>query len=44
MEEMFLVTELASTSCWGGIVTAAEALNKGFTGVMLRGSGVCWDA
>lgn len=26
-----------------GIVTAEEALNWGFTGVMLRGSGVSWD-
>ena len=26
-----------------GIVTAEEALNWGFTGVMLRGSGVAWD-
>jgi len=26
-----------------GIVTAKQALNWGFSGVMLRGSGVCWD-
>lgn len=26
-----------------GVVTAEEALNWGFTGVMLRGSGVSWD-
>lgn len=26
-----------------GVVTAEEALNWGFTGVMLRGSGVAWD-
>ncbi|EFE36885.1 uncharacterized protein ARB_04412 [Trichophyton benhamiae CBS 112371] len=26
-----------------GVVTAAEALNYGFSGVMLRGSGVPWD-
>jgi NADH dehydrogenase (ubiquinone) Fe-S protein 2 len=26
-----------------GIFTAKEALNKGFTGVMLRGSGIAWD-
>jgi NADH dehydrogenase (ubiquinone) Fe-S protein 2 len=26
-----------------GIVTAKEALNKGFTGVLLRGSGIAWD-
>lgn len=26
-----------------GIITAEEALNWGFTGVMLRGSGVSWD-
>ena len=26
-----------------GVVTAAEALEWGFSGVMLRGSGVCWD-
>ncbi|KAK7920514.1 NADH-ubiquinone oxidoreductase 49 kDa subunit [Apiospora marii] len=26
-----------------GVVTAAEALNLSFTGVMLRGSGVPWD-
>ena len=26
-----------------GVVTAEEALNWGFSGVMLRGSGVCWD-
>ena len=27
-----------------GVVTAEEALNWGFTGVMLRGSGVSWDS
>lgn len=26
-----------------GIVTAAQALNWGFSGVMLRGSGIAWD-
>jgi NADH dehydrogenase (ubiquinone) Fe-S protein 2 len=26
-----------------GVVTAKQALNWGFSGVMLRGSGVCWD-
>eukprot|EP00951_Prasinocladus_malaysianus_P050617 scaffold682251_cov768-Prasinocladus_malaysianus.AAC.1 len=26
-----------------GVVTAEEALNWGFSGVMLRGSGVAWD-
>lgn len=26
-----------------GIVTAEEALNYGFSGVMLRGSGIKWD-
>lgn len=26
-----------------GVVTAEEAINWGFTGVMLRGSGVAWD-
>jgi len=26
-----------------GIVTAEEALNHGFSGVMLRGSGIAWD-
>jgi len=26
-----------------GIVTAVDAINSGFTGVMLRGSGVSWD-
>jgi NADH dehydrogenase (ubiquinone) Fe-S protein 2 len=26
-----------------GVVTAEEALDWGFSGVMLRGSGVCWD-
>ena len=26
-----------------GTVTASEALSWGFTGVMLRGSGVAWD-
>jgi len=26
-----------------GVVTAAEALNYGFSGVMLRGSGIRWD-
>lgn len=26
-----------------GVVTAKEALNRGFSGVMLRGSGIAWD-
>ncbi len=26
-----------------GVVTAEEALNYGFSGVLLRGSGVAWD-
>lgn len=26
-----------------GIISSADAINSGFTGVMLRGSGVCWD-
>jgi len=26
-----------------GVVTRLDALNLGFSGVMLRGSGVCWD-
>jgi NADH dehydrogenase (ubiquinone) Fe-S protein 2 len=26
-----------------GIVTVQQALDWGFSGVMLRGSGVCWD-
>jgi len=26
-----------------GVVTAQQALNAGFSGVMLRGSGICWD-
>jgi NADH:ubiquinone oxidoreductase subunit D len=26
-----------------GIVTTQQALDWGFSGVMLRGSGVCWD-
>ena len=26
-----------------GTVTAQQALDWGFSGVMLRGSGVCWD-
>jgi len=26
-----------------GIVTESDAINNGFTGVMLRGSGVEWD-
>lgn len=44
MEEM-----LTSNRIWKqrlvdiGTVTASEALNWGFTGVMLRGSGVAWD-
>ena len=40
---MLLEIELASTFSWSGIVTAAEAINSGFTGVMLRGSGISWD-
>jgi NADH dehydrogenase (ubiquinone) Fe-S protein 2 len=26
-----------------GVVTAKQAMNWGFSGVMLRGSGICWD-
>ncbi|RLN96706.1 hypothetical protein BBJ28_00006892 [Nothophytophthora sp. Chile5] len=26
-----------------GVITAKEALNRGFSGVMLRGSGITWD-
>lgn len=44
IEEMFLVIVLASTSCRCGVVTAEQALTYGFTGVMLRGSGISWDS
>ena len=43
IEEMFQVIVLASTISWCGVVTAEQALSYGFTGVMLRGSGVSWD-
>tara|TARA_B110000208_G_scaffold188296_1_gene247707 strand:- start:401 stop:613 length:213 start_codon:yes stop_codon:yes gene_type:complete len=26
-----------------GVVTAKDAQDQGFSGVMLRGSGICWD-
>lgn len=44
IEEMFLVIVLASTISWCGVVTAEQALSYGFTGVMLRGSGISWDS
>lgn len=44
IEEMFLVIVLASTLSGRGVVTAEQALSYGFTGVMLRGSGISWDS
>ncbi len=44
IEEMFLVIVLVTTFSRGGIVTREEARNYGFTGVMLRGSGISWDS
>jgi NADH dehydrogenase (ubiquinone) Fe-S protein 2 len=44
IEEMFPVIVLASTISWCGVVTAEQALSYGFTGVMLRGSGISWDS
>lgn len=44
IEEMFLVIVLASTISWCGVVTSEQALSYGFTGVMLRGSGISWDS
>ena len=43
IEEMFPAIVLASKISWKGIVTKEQALNAGFSGVMLRGSGVTWD-
>lgn len=43
MEEMFQEIELVTTFSWCGRVTVKEALNYGFTGAMLRGSGLSWD-
>lgn len=41
---MFLVIVLASKIGRKGIVTKEQALNAGFSGVMLRGSGITWDS
>lgn len=40
---MLTIIVLETASGRYGIVTAKEAINYGFTGVMLRGSGVAWD-
>jgi NADH dehydrogenase (ubiquinone) Fe-S protein 2 len=44
IEEMFLVIVLVTTFGRCGVVTAEQALTYGFTGVMLRGSGISWDS
>lgn len=44
MEEMLLENRIWKQRLVGiGVVTAEEALDWGFSGVMLRGSGVAWD-
>lgn len=43
IEEMLITIVLETTPGRYGIVTAKEAINYGFTGVMLRGSGIAWD-
>lgn len=43
IEDMFLLIVLASKISWKGIVTKEQAIDAGFSGVMLRGSGVTWD-
>lgn len=43
IEEMFPVIVLVATFGGRGVVTAEQALNYGFSGVMLRGSGIFWD-
>jgi len=44
IEEMLTANRIWCQRLIGiGIVTATEALNKGFTGVMLRGSGISFD-
>nr|CAI5837734.1 unnamed protein product [Callosobruchus analis] len=44
MEDVVTKNRIFIARCKGiGICTAHEALNRGFTGVMLRGTGVKWD-
>ena len=44
MEELLTNNRIWKQRCVGvGVVTAQEALDWGFSGVMLRGSGVPWD-
>ncbi|XP_033117317.1 NADH dehydrogenase [ubiquinone] iron-sulfur protein 2, mitochondrial-like [Anneissia japonica] len=44
MEEMLTFNRIWKDRLIGiGVVTAEEALNYGFSGVMLRGSGIKWD-
>ena len=44
MEELLTNNRIWKQRCVGvGVVTAQEALDWGFSGVMLRGSGVAWD-
>ena len=44
MEELLTNNRIWKQRCIGvGVVTAQEALDWGFSGVMLRGSGVAWD-